>query len=616
MIGQTCRSLRVAQKRGDATIYAIDQPADDVLRWSPEEDASIYRRCFAEFEMFKALISCLVIAGFLTTGYQSSAQQTCVRYQLVPRTVFETQKVTAMKEVMETQFETQRTTSWKPVWVTEQRERRYEVLKPVMETTYRDETYTVLKPVRETGFREQSFEETTWETTTEMRDEQIVQDKPVVETSFREEQIMVRKPVTEQMMKVENVTVLRPVTSNETQLVPGSTLVGSWGVATQSPQTRLRWLPRTNEFNPFTGQSVFRRGGFHWVRDPGGALLVLQASVVPTLTPQSVQRTTLVPETVVRKEPVEVTRYVDELTTRKVPVQSYRTERTVTTRKVPVQVQKPVTRIVTKRTPVERVTYQKQEMVRRVPTTTQSFQRVERVEPYEVQVCRWEQVEQDVRVPRTVTRRVPVETTQLVPRTVMVWAPVDAFGRIVQTAPVNNSIVNLRPIDQRSTVLAQRPAVNEERLVYDGPRTNGQNRLSDRVEVRRPAVQIREIPGSDRVVFPESETVPREEGLQPITAKKPPVDETGEEGSGSKADEQAGGENEEFIGRLRDENAAPGYIRPPNDEDESNIPTPPVLETEKRESEAPMLDMPELGTPKRPDVRPQEDQKVADPIDT
>jgi len=468
---------------------------------------------------------CLAIS--ITVGCMSSdfvaAQDACVQYQVIPRTIYEAQKVTTYREVMETQYETE--LQWKPVWTTERRERRYKVLKPVTETSTREERYTVLKPVTETGYREQTFEETTWQTTTEMRDEQVVEEKPVIETSYREEQIRVRKPVTETMMKSENVTVYRPVTSNETRYVPGSTTVNGWGVATAPSATRLRWLPPTSYVDPLTGLPAFRRRGLHWVQSPSTAYYVPQTTVVAALTRQTVERTSLVPETYVQKQPVEVTRYVDEIQTRKVPVETHRTERQVTTRKVPVQVQTPVKRYITKRIPIERVRYERREVIRKVPVTRQRFEEEIRVEPYDVQVCRWEQKE--VRAPKVVTRRIPVETTQMMPRTVLMRVAVDIYGNQVQVpmysqptySPYSSSYsVPLEtPLRAATEAEAARPA----RTMTERP---SEARRSDSAE---PRVEMRAVPGSERVVFEESQ-LKSETDMVDITPKSPADKETTE----------------------------------------------------------------------------------------
>ncbi len=460
------------------------------------------------FKMSRWLFSILVITAWLVGSSQTMAQDPCVQYQLVPRTIYEQKKVTTYREVMETQYQTQRTTSYKPVWTTERRENRYSVLKPVTETSFREERYTVLKPVTETGFREETFEETTWETITEMREEQVVEEKPIVETSFREEQVRVSKPVVETMMQEQNVTVYRPTTVNETQYVPGTTAVNSFNLAMTPGSTRLQWLQPGFRFDPVTGQNVWQRAGLHWVQSPATAYYVPQTTLMPTVTPQTVQRTSLVPETVVRKEPVQVTRYVDEIITRKVPVETRRTERQIITRKVPVQVQKPVKRLVTKRIPIERVTYERQEMVRKVPVTEQRFETVERVDYEDVQVCRWQEVESEVQVPLVVTRRIPVETTMSVPRTVMMRVPVDAFGNPIQ-------LPNYFPAETTYSA-----PIGESAVISSRPLSSGSPASEDpvRVETARPAVEWKAVPGTARDVFNETQLKP-ETDLQKVTPR-------------------------------------------------------------------------------------------------
>ena len=325
-------------------------------------------------------------------------------------------------------------------------------------------------------------------------------------------------------------------------------------------------------------------------------MLVPQTSVVPTLTPQTVQRTELVPQTYVKKEPVQVTRYVDEITTRKVPVETRRTERKITTRKVPVQVQKPVKRYITKKIPVERVRYERQEMVRKVPVTRQRIETVERVEQYDVQVCRWEQVERDVQVPKVVTRRIPVETTRMVPRTVLMRVPVDVYGNPVQTPRYEAypSVASYSP-----TYTSQRPVViSEKSLMEDDSfarrEVTTEPLTEERVQSSRPRVEVKEVPGSSRIVFPETELT-EETDLVDVT-HKPEADL-----------------NKEFIGQIKraedaDETEAQAEVA---DQQPTLQDTPSKLERRDR----PSVPMPNLDPPSEPNVESEND-KPTDPLDT
>jgi YTV len=447
----------------------------------------------------------------LYSGADLSAQQACVQYRFMPQTVYELQKVPVWKDVAETSYRNERVTSYKPVWTTERRENRYTVLKPVDETSYREQRQTVLKPVRKTSYRDETVNETTYETVTEMREEQVYEDVPVQETSYREEQVIVRKPVTETRWQSENVTVYRPMTVNETQYVPGVSAVQGWGVAQAPASTSLEWQRRGYTYNPLTGQFVWQRPGFHWVANPGAQVLIPQASLVPTLTPQTVQRTSLVPETIVQQKPVTVTSYVDEVTTRKVPVETLTTQRRVTTRKVPVQVQRPVTRQITRKVPVEETEYVSQEVVERIPVVTRRFDRVEKVEPYDVSVCRWEAVEVEQQTPVVTTRRVQTEASRWVARTVMVYVPVDMFGNPL---PGYTSVRYIQPLPE--TTVTAMPTISETRLpVVSEPAVES-------TIVSRPAVE-----------FPETR-IRSESNLVPVEKKDSDEQERKDEDAGER----------------------------------------------------------------------------------
>jgi hypothetical protein len=243
---------------------------------------------------------------------------------------------------------------------------------------------------------------------------------------------------------------------------------------------------------------------------------------LPTVTPQVVQKTTLVPETQVVQKPVTVTRYVDEVTTRKVPVETYRTEKRVTTRKVPVEVRRPVTKQVVRKVPVEQIEYESQEVVRQVPVVTQRFERVEKVEPYQVQVCRWEPVETERQTPTVVTRRVPVETVRMVPRTVMMNVPVDMFGNPV---PGMAAI----PVPYVSSPVTQLPPVYESYPVADSVVS------PQRIYTARPDTLIRE-PASQSVpetpVKAETELVPTESKPDSGAATPAADDKSGQPSTG------------------------------------------------------------------------------------
>ena len=367
----------------------------------------------------------LVISG---SGSRLMGQTDCVTYQYVPQTVYETVPTTQSRWVNETVYETKQVTTYKPVWQTETRERKTTVLKPVYKTSEREEKYIVRRPVIETTYEEREVRETTYETVTEMQEQRYLVEKPVIETEYREEQVVVRKPVTQQMLKTENITTYKPVNVSETQYIPSMTVNNEWVWNPEAGRARLRRVTPGCYIDPATGQTVYSSRRLAWVR-PGE--YQVQSSMVPTLTPQVVNRTTYVPETVQRQTPVEMTTYQDTIETRKVPIQVQKTTQSIEVRKIPISVQKPVVKIRTEKVPVEKVTYRDEERVRKVPVNEVTYERVEKIEPYEVSTCQWVAETREVRVPKTVTRRVDYQVNQTVARTIMKRVAVDAWGNIV-----------------------------------------------------------------------------------------------------------------------------------------------------------------------------------------
>ncbi len=373
------------------------------------------------------ILMLLLTSGLATNAYGQAVigQEDCVTYKVVPQTTYERTPVKVKRWSYDTVYETRRQTTYKPVWTTETKERRTTVLKPIHKTSTREERYTVKKPVTETKYRERTYEETVYETVTEMREERVIVEKPIVETEMREEKVIVRKPVTERLIRVENHTVYKPVTSSQSYWAPPTTLV-------QRPDLVRQRLQRLNSgyyINPYTGQYQFQRGGLRWVPSS----VPQPADLVPTLIPQQIETTRLVPEIVKTETPVEVTRYREQIELRKVPVQVQRTEKRIETRKVPVEVRKPKTVIRTERVPYTETTYVDQEVVRKVPVIETEYQTVERVEPYEEQVCEWKTVTEEVKVPVKRWRQVEVDAIKHTPRTVYMKVPVDANGLVVGT---------------------------------------------------------------------------------------------------------------------------------------------------------------------------------------
>lgn len=430
-----------------------------------------------------SLIAICAATGLLVSG-PTSAQDVCVQYHLVPRTVYEKQQVTRYRWVNETSYETRQVTEQVPVYSTENRERVTVSYVPHTTTTMKDEYYDVLRPVNETKYRERTWQETSYETVTEMRDQDYVVEKPVTETQYRTERVLVRKPVVNTQMRTEDITTYRPVQTLETQYVP-SPIVSNQLVQTPS-RSRLDWLQRGYHWDPATGQYVFRRGGLHWTNP--GSVVTNQQTLTMGLVPQQQARTTYVPETTRRQRPVEVLRYDEHIETRRVPIQVERTERRIETRKVPVEVRRPITRTRTERVPYTETRMERVTKVRRVPVETTELRRVEKVEPYERTTARWVEKTREVREPRTVARRVPYTETITVPRTVWMKVPVDAFGNVLgNPIPVESSPADRAPalretsrrIPTESAPSVLEKTLNEtsnrndpapfERIVYDRP---------------------------------------------------------------------------------------------------------------------------------------------------
>jgi hypothetical protein len=368
----------------------------------------------------------ITVATVLSLAEIASAQSDRTSYQLVPQTVCVKEPVTRSRWIEETVYEKQKVTSYKPIWQTEKRERTRTYRKPIRKTSMREERTIVRKPVRETKYRERRVEETTYELSTEIREQEYTVRKPVVETQMREEQVTVRRKVTEDMIEVQNVLTYRPVTVPQQQLVPIDVTVNQqFAITDPNSRPRMRWLPPGNHTDPESGQSVFRRRGLHWVQ-PQVAVEV--ASTVPVLAIREGETTTMVPETIQRRRPVQLTRYVDSVETRKVPVTVKRMIEETATRQVSVTVKKPITKVTIEKVPYTETRYVEEVVVRKVPVVETEYQEVTEVEPYEVQVARWVTVTEEVEVPKVVRRRVDYETTQEVRKTVMMKVPVDDCG--------------------------------------------------------------------------------------------------------------------------------------------------------------------------------------------
>ena len=492
------------------------------------------RYLFKDMKMISrlSLIAVTVFVSALSTP--TSAQDVCVQYHLVPRTVYEKRQVTRYRWTDETSYEVQQVTDQVPVYSTEKREKVTVTYEPHTTTTMQDEYYDVVRPVTETKYRERTWQETEYETVTEMRDQDYVVEKPVTETQYKTERVLVRKPVRKTEMRTEDVTTYRPVQTLETQYVPSASISNQLVEAPGSNRSRLDWLNRGYYWDAQQGQYVFRRGGLHWTNP--GTVLMNQPTVTYGLTPQQRSRTTYVPETTRRQKPVEVIEYDEHIEVRRVPVEVQRTERRIETRKVPVEVQRPITRTKTERVPYSETRMERVTKVRRVPIEKTELRRVEKVEPYDKLTARWVEKTREVRVPKTVRRRVPYTETVMVPRTVWMKVPVDVFGNVIgNPIPIETRPADVAPAireTSRRVPTESAPSVLERTL----QETSGRSEPTpiQRIEYDRPARQVTPAnqDADDSIVFPATVPDPDNPETSLVQVTRRPVTKDTEETSG------------------------------------------------------------------------------------
>jgi hypothetical protein len=367
------------------------------------------------------------------SGGQSGAQSGGIRldeiagYRFVERTVFVKEPVTLSKWVEETQYETREETEYRHITQLEKKEKRTIVKKPVTRSTVREERVVTRKPITETRYREREIEETNYDLVTEMREEQYYVQRPVIETQYRDEQVTVRQKISEDLIEVSSQTVYRPQTVFQTVMSPTQVPV----VANSG--TRLEWLQPGYYFDPVTGQSVYRRRGLHWVQSP-------TVSMGTALVPTTVETSTLVPETLQTRRPVEITRFEDRVETRRVPVEVQRMVTETASRQVPVTVKKPVVKRYVERVPYTETRYVDVEEIRHVPVQETVYEESVEIEPYEVEVSRWAPVTREVKIPKTVTRRVEYVEEREVEKKIWVKVPVDRNGNALSVGePVSES---------------------------------------------------------------------------------------------------------------------------------------------------------------------------------
>ena len=265
-----------------------------------------------------------------------------------------------------------------------------------------------------------------------------------METEMRTESYTVRKPVTKKMIEVTKTTTFKPVVESETEMVSAQVPViqlGSTPDANARP--RAQWLQRGYYTDPSTGQTVYRKPGFHWVQPNTASASV---GLAPVLVPQEVSKLSFVPETTEERKPIEITRYVEEEKTRKVPVEVQKMVERTETRRVPYEVKVPKTTITTEKIPYKRTTYKEEVITKKVPYTRSTLKKVETIEPYEVEVPRWITKTEEVEVPKTVQRKVEYEVMQDVAKVVMMKIPLDVCGNpLAMPSPVSSPVAVKMP---------------------------------------------------------------------------------------------------------------------------------------------------------------------------
>ena len=400
----------------------------------------------------KIYAACFFIAALVPLADRASAQANGpITYKTYDQTFYREEPVKAWKWVEQEVMETSQKSRWVQEYDTQKLERTSVCYRPVEKTSERVETYKELEPVTVTKYREKKTEETSYETATEMREETVVVKKPVIETQMREKEFTVREKVTEDSFRFKPTTTLKPVAVPETTLVPTDVVVP--GVIGTRP--RITWLRPGTYVDPSTGLSVYRRRGLHWT-NPTAA-----AAVVPALVPQTSSRIAYVPETTMKKEPIEISSYVDRVETRKVPVEVRSMRETYETRKVPVEVRRPKTTVRVEKIPYEETTYREVEKVRKVPVVERTMQKVETVEPYERTTAKWVEKVEEVETPKTVRKKIEYTAMKKVPYTVRMRVAVDCYG---------NAVGDPEPVDSKWKTFfssTNRPSSVELKKVQD-----------------------------------------------------------------------------------------------------------------------------------------------------
>jgi hypothetical protein len=284
-----------------------------------------------------------------------------------------------------------------------------------------------------------SYTQLRYVTETQSRLERRVVQRPVVETQTREERCVVQRPVTETSYRDQVSTTLVPNTTYRQQVVDNGQFVNQFVYQPGPVRNRLRWLPGQCEVDPLTGQTAYRRGGLHWVPTQGAGSVQAQQVYVPNPVVQQIAETSLVPQQVVQRVPVQVTRMQQEVQVRQVPVQTVRMVSEEEFRQVPVTVQRPVTERIERQVPVEVCRWEPEQMVRRIPVTTCRMTYEDRVEQIPVRTCRMVEERRTVQVPTSTCRLVSETSMRRVARTVLVKIPIDPCTGLDLTTSITGS---------------------------------------------------------------------------------------------------------------------------------------------------------------------------------
>lgn len=440
----------------------------------------------------------LLLATFIASSIFSHAsavygQRITYKEVQVKRTIDE--PVKKRRWVEKETFETDLQTRQKQVIQTEKRQRIHITQKPITETKYRIEKVTKQKPVTVEKFRERQTKRTTYKTVSGFRDETRTVREPVIETQMRTERVIVKKPVTKELIEVSKTTTMKPVVRKETQydVVPGQQLYGVLPDVGRRPQIRL--LSRGNYTDPVTGQTVYRRGGFHWVQ-PNAAVPVGQTPA--TTIPREVESTTFEPEVVETRRPISVTRMVEETVEREVPVEVKKFVEREVTRKVPYEYKMPVDEIVVEKIPYTETVYEEEVTERRVPYTVTRMQEVRTIEDYEVEVPRY--VTETVKKKKPGRKWVEEEVETTVQRTVFetMKVPCNSDGDpLSDPVPLGDREYEfVYELPSTGTSTTRKPTL--PRQVYETQGQVSEEPAAERTKVRKPT----------SIIFPETKPEP------------------------------------------------------------------------------------------------------------